>query len=122
MTCDGERGQGGAWGSNVPVRYANDIGFVGSTQVDNTNSEQASGLVSGSSISRDSNAPEPQSPIGIPKKQKTSHSRNLLGSGADYCMLRHSSSGMVQITIQNIQRCLSGDEQPIVTIQCGENP
>ena len=114
MTCDGERGQGVAFviagDPTLPVRYANDIGFVGSTQVDNTNSEQASGLVSGSSISRDSNAPESLSPMGIPKKHTTSHSRNLLGSGADYCMLRHSSSGMVHITIQNIQRYLSGDE------------
>lgn len=93
LTCDGERGKGGAFvhpgDPTLPVRYANNIDFVGAMQVDNTKYEQASGLVSGSSVSRKSNAPDSLSPVVHPKKHKTSHSRNLPGSGAVY----HNKAG-----------------------------
>lgn len=84
MTCNDERGKEGpfvdAGDPTLPVRYTNGVEFVGATQVDNTNSEQASGLVSGSSIFRKSHSPESSSPIVIPKKHKISHNRNLPGS------------------------------------------
>ncbi|CAG8000048.1 unnamed protein product [Penicillium salamii] len=93
LTCDGERGKGGAFvhpgDPTLPVRYANDIDFVGATQVDNTKYEQSLGLVSGSSVSRKSNAPDSLSPLVIHKKHKTSHSRNLPGSGAVF----HNKAG-----------------------------
>lgn len=93
LTCDGARGKGGAFvdagDPTLPVRYANDTDFVGATQVDNTDSEPASGLVSGFSIPRKSNAPDSLSPMVIPKKHKTSHSRNRPGSGAVF----HNKAG-----------------------------
>ena len=93
LTCDGERRKGGAFvhpgDPTLPVRYANDIDFVGATQVDNTKYEQPLGPVSGSSVSRKSNAFDSSSPLVIHKKHKTSHSRNLPGSGAVF----HNKAG-----------------------------
>lgn len=93
LSCDGERRKGGALvdagDPMLPVNHANDNELVGTMQVDNANSEQRFGPVSGFSTSRKFHVPESLSPKIFSKKRKTSHNRNLPGSGAVF----HNKAG-----------------------------
>ncbi|KAJ6003847.1 hypothetical protein N7540_013129 [Penicillium herquei] len=93
LNCDGERRVPKAFvdlGDPIePKRYADDTDLVDGTQVQSSAYKELPSLLNASSNSYKLDTPCTFSPMVVPKKKKTCHDRNLVGSGAVF----HNQAG-----------------------------